>query len=81
MVKENYRLRSNGCNQIIVRRLYDEIGKLDEQLSRLQVREDPYRFSLMKTYKVMIKSRQELISQISGTGLFAHSLYQTEQAH
>ncbi len=66
MAQESYRLRGDGSNHEIVHRLRNEITKLESQLSRLQVEEAPHRFSLMKTYKTMIASRQELLTQMNG---------------
>ena len=64
MAQESYRLRENGRNQDVVRRLRDEIYKLESQLARLPVEAAPHRFSLLKTYKSMIESRKELLSQM-----------------
>lgn len=64
MVQGGYRLRGDGSNVEIVKRLRAEITKLESQLSRLQVETAPHRFSLMKTYRTMIESRQELLSQV-----------------
>ncbi len=66
MAQESYRLRGDSSNLEIVHRLRNEITKLESQLSRLQVEEAPHRFSLMKTYKTMIASRQELLTQMDG---------------
>jgi len=66
MAQESYRLRGEGSNHEIVSRLQNEITKLESQLKRLQVEEAPHRFSLMKTYKTMIASRQELLTQMNG---------------
>lgn len=64
MVQEGYRLRGDGTNEEIARRLRAEITKLETQLEKLHVEESPHRFSLMKTYRTMIESRQELLSQL-----------------
>ncbi|MEY8262724.1 MAG: hypothetical protein RPR98_00850 [Bermanella sp.] len=64
--QESYRLRGGDCKQDIVLRLAQEISKLEDQLKRLQVERAPHRFSLMKTYKAMIASRQELLTQLDG---------------
>jgi len=64
MAQQSYRLRGEGTNQDIVCRLQGEVEKLQGQLQRLQTEEAPHRFSLMKTYKTMIESRQELLSQM-----------------
>lgn len=64
MVQEGYKLRGNGSNIEIAKRLRAEIAKLESQLERLQVQDAPHRFSLMKTYRTMIESRQELLSQM-----------------
>ena len=64
MAQESYRLRGEGSNHEIVHRLKAEILKLEKQLERLQVEEAPHRFSLMKTYRTMIDSRQELLDQM-----------------
>ncbi len=66
MAQEQYRLRGEGSHPEIVSRLRNEIIKLESQLKRLQVEEAPHRFSLMKTYKTMIISRQELLTQMNG---------------
>jgi len=64
MHHDGYRLRGDGTNQEIARRLKQEIAKLENQLERLHVEDAPHRFSLMKTYRTMIESRQELLNQI-----------------
>jgi 50S ribosomal subunit-associated GTPase HflX len=64
MGQNGYALRGDGTNEEIARRLRDEIAKLENQLERLHVEDAPHRFSLMKTYRTMIASRQELLSQI-----------------
>lgn len=64
MTQEGYRLRSDGGNQDIIRRLEEEISKLESQLTRLQVEDAPHRFSLMKTYRNMIESRVDLLNQM-----------------
>ncbi len=66
MVQEDYRLRAGDNNAEIMSRLRHEILKLESQLSRLQVEDAPHRFSLMKTYKTMIASRQDLLTQMGG---------------
>ena len=55
MAQPSYRLRGDGSNQEIVCRLRREVEKLQNQLQRLQIEEAPHRFSLMKTYKTMIR--------------------------
>ena len=69
MVQEGYKLRGDGSNSEIAKRLRAEITKLESQLSRLQVEDAPHRFSLMKTYRTMIESRQELLDQVAGPSL------------
>jgi|GEM_PF-1527305 len=64
MVQAGYKLRGDGSNAEIIKRLRAEITKLESQLTRLQVETAPHRFSLMKTYRTMIESRQELLSQV-----------------
>jgi len=64
MSQDGYRLRSEGSNQDVVRRLEAEISKLESQLSRLQEGDAPHRFSLMKTYRNMIESRMDLLNQM-----------------
>ncbi len=64
MTQHGYRLRGDASNQEIACRLRGEVEKLQTQLLRLRIEEAPHRFSLMKTYKTMIESRQELLSQI-----------------
>jgi hypothetical protein len=65
MAQEQYRLRGEGRHSEIISRLRAEITKLEGQLKRLQAEEAPHRFSLMKTYKTMIVSRQELLTQLN----------------
>jgi hypothetical protein len=65
MAQEQYRLRGEGRHPEIMSRLRAEITKLESQLQRLQAEEAPHRFSLMKTYKTMIVSRQELLTQLN----------------
>ncbi|MGR6871358.1 hypothetical protein ACU6U9_03375 [Pseudomonas sp. HK3] len=64
MPQDSYRLRGDGSNDDIILRLEAEIDKLETQLSRLQVEDAPYRFSLMKTYRTMIESRIDLLNQM-----------------
>lgn len=64
MAQDSYKLRGEGANQDIIRRLRDEINKLESQLERLKSEETPHRFSLMKTYRTMIDSRQDIIDQM-----------------
>ena len=64
MAQQSYRLRGDGTNNEIMCRLRGEVEKLEGQLQRLQMAQAPHRFSLMKTYKTMIESRQELLSQM-----------------
>lgn len=64
MAQDGYRLRGDGSNDDIILRLEAEIDKLESQLSRLQVEDAPHRFSLMKTYRTMIESRMDLLSQM-----------------
>ncbi len=66
MAYEQYRLRSEGSHLEIKTSLRNEIIKLESQLKRLQLEEAPHRFGLMKTYKAMIQSRQELLTQMNG---------------
>lgn len=64
MYRDGYKLRGGSCEQDIVKRLRNEIDKLESQLERLQIEDTPHKFSLMKTYKTMIASRQELLQQM-----------------
>jgi hypothetical protein len=64
MAQDSYRLRGESANPDIIRRLKDEIRKLESQLERLQCEDTPHRFSLMKTYRSMIDSRQEILEQM-----------------
>jgi len=64
MAQDSYKLRGEGANKDIIRRLRDEIKKLESQLERLLADETPHRFSLMKTYRTMIDSRQDILNQM-----------------
>jgi len=64
MAQDSYKLRGDGANQDIIRRLKTEIRKLESQLERLQTEETPHRFSLMKTYRTMIESRQDILDKM-----------------
>ena len=64
MAQDSYKLRGDGANQDIIRRLKAEIRKLESQLERLQTEETPHRFSLMKTYRTMIESRQDILEKM-----------------
>ena len=64
MAQDSYKLRGEGANQDIIRRLRGEIQKLESQLERLQNEDTPHRFSLMKTYRTMIESRQDILDQM-----------------
>lgn len=64
MAQDSYKLRDDGANQDIIRRLKTEIRKLESQLERLQTEETPHRFSLMKTYRTMIESRQDILDKM-----------------
>jgi predicted nuclease with TOPRIM domain len=64
MAQDSYRLRGDNSNQEIVRRLKNEIHKLESQLQRLQGEESPPQFNIIKTYQTMIESRQDILSQM-----------------
>ncbi|WP_396587919.1 hypothetical protein [Bermanella sp. R86510] len=64
MQPDGYKLRGDGREQDIIKRLQSEIRKLESQLERLQVEDTPHKFSLMKTYQTMIASREELLQQM-----------------
>lgn len=64
MAQDSYKLRGEGANQDIIRRLRGEIQKLESQLERLKNEDTPHRFSLMKTYQTMIESRQDILDQM-----------------
>ncbi|MFT7109110.1 MAG: hypothetical protein ACI843_000768 [Psychrobacter glaciei] len=64
MTEAFYKLKGDGADKDIIRRLQNEIIRLEAQIGRLKGEEAPYRFSLMKTYKSMIESRQEVLDRM-----------------
>lgn len=65
MVQTGFKHRSEGADIQIMRRLQQEIIKLESQIERLQLEDAPHRMSLMSTYKSMIQSRKELLDQLA----------------
>ncbi len=57
-------LRAEASSENLRMRLRDEITKLEQQLARLQLGDNPRRFALMETYQTMITTRQELLDQV-----------------
>jgi hypothetical protein len=59
-----YKLKSERANKELIRRMENEILKLEAHLSRLQTEYTPHRDSMMKTYNTMIKSRKEVLEHM-----------------
>lgn len=64
MAESFYKLKGDGADKDIIRRLLYEITRLEAQIGRLKGEDAPYRFSLEKTYTEMIKSRQEILDEM-----------------
>ena len=64
MAQFGFKLRSEGADELISKRLHQEILKLESQIERLQLEDAPHRLNLVATYKSMIESRQELLDQL-----------------
>ena len=47
-------LRAEASSENLRMRLRDEITKLEQQLARLQLGDNPRRFALMETYQTMM---------------------------
>lgn len=65
MVQSGFKIRSEGAEIQIVRRLHQEILKLESQIERLQLEDAPHRLNLVATYKSMIQSRKELLDHMA----------------
>lgn len=64
MAESFYKLKGDGADKEIIRRLKNEITRLELQIGRLKGEDAPYRFSLEKTYSSMIKARQEVLDEM-----------------